>query len=395
MPQSEQKPEREPGWYWIKHIDSDNWFAACHFEAGYWRIGGTGDALWEPHDLTEIGPRILRPGDPDPRDAEIAELRASRDMWLKTYREAEGTINYWADRYEALEDELAALRDDARRVAEIRQAIADIESPQEAHILAAMVASYWPVIRSALDNELSRLDEARLRAAPDASDRETAMALITKLQGHPCDPTDDDIAPTAKTIAEVRRATVEQFLQELARRYNVRYAHAKAEGNTRTGACLRACCSEITNIESWLRALSPTAKEPSAASPSERGVMTDDYLIWWTNQSDCERITPLDIWPVYLANEFRSRSGRAGRGRLWVPVGIGIHEAEAKWDDGNWLCRIANDAGGIVIRARDVRCVQFLPGFVTTFEMTLPFDILNRPEVTEAVAWAIDNFYRR
>lgn len=44
-----------------------------------------------------------------------------------------------------------------------------------------------------------------------------------------------------------------------------------------------------------------------------------------------------------------------------------------EWDSaGNWLCQAADDAGGIVIKASDVGQVQFLPGFVTTFAMTLP-----------------------
>jgi hypothetical protein len=104
--------------------------------------------------------------------------------------------------------------------------------------------------------------------------------------------------------------------------------------------------------------------------------MTDRFLIWWTNQGDCERITPLDSWPTWLYDEFRSRYGRPGRGRLWVPQ-LWKNDAPkgitVEWDDGkNWLCRAANDAGGIVIPADALRHVQFMPGFVTTFDMALP-----------------------
>lgn len=103
--------------------------------------------------------------------------------------------------------------------------------------------------------------------------------------------------------------------------------------------------------------------------------MAETYLIWWTNQNDCERVVPLDIWPRYLGEQFESRYGRAGRGRLWVadftppaPESISI-----EWDeDENWLCKIAHDAGGVVIKARDLHLVAFLPGFVTTFAMELP-----------------------
>lgn len=99
------------------------------------------------------------------------------------------------------------------------------------------------------------------------------------------------------------------------------------------------------------------------------------YLIWWTNQNDCERIVPLETWPKYIYDEFQSRDGRTGRGRLWVsdklrgvPDGVSI-----EWDTGaNWLCKAAEDAAGIVIKAEHAPQVQFLPGFITTFEMALP-----------------------
>lgn len=103
--------------------------------------------------------------------------------------------------------------------------------------------------------------------------------------------------------------------------------------------------------------------------------MTDRYLIWWTNQNDCERIVPLDIWPKYLADEFESRQGRNGRGRLWCSSKLknAPESVTIDWDTlTNWLCKAAEDAGGIVIKADDVKAVQFLPGFVTTFAMELP-----------------------
>lgn len=104
--------------------------------------------------------------------------------------------------------------------------------------------------------------------------------------------------------------------------------------------------------------------------------MAEKFVIWWTSQEDWERITPLDSWPTWLYDEFRSRGGRAGRGRLWVPQlwTKGVPEGvSVEWDvANNWLCGIANDAGGIVIPIDALRHVQFLPGFVTTFDMTLP-----------------------
>lgn len=102
--------------------------------------------------------------------------------------------------------------------------------------------------------------------------------------------------------------------------------------------------------------------------------MNRTFLIWWTNQNDCERIAPLASWPKYLYDEFRSRYGRNGRGRLWVSSELpDAPDGVDRWnEDENWLCKSASDAGGIVIPAEDIKHVQFLPGFVTTFEMTLP-----------------------
>lgn len=40
------------------------------------------------------------------------------------------------------------------------------------------------------------------------------------------------------------------------------------------------------------------------------------------------------------------------------------------WSEDNWLCKIAEEAAGIVIKASDLYCVAYLPGFVTTLEMT-------------------------
>src|SRR5580700_11593268 len=95
------------------------------------------------------------------------------------------------------------------------------------------------------------------------------------------------------------------------------------------------------------------------------------YLIWWTSQSDHERVAELTIdWPDYLRREFDSRQGRAGRGRLWVSDRFDDDRdmpSEATWDDNNPLCKIADDAGGIVITLADLHHVWMLPGFITDF----------------------------
>jgi hypothetical protein len=96
------------------------------------------------------------------------------------------------------------------------------------------------------------------------------------------------------------------------------------------------------------------------------------YLIWWTSQADHERVTPLDTWPSWLYDEFRSRAGRAGRGRLWVSSKFKDAPEEAAWDESKWTCQIANDAGGIVIPLGDLHHVWMLPGFITDFSMASP-----------------------
>lgn len=132
-----------------------------------------------------------------------------------------------------------------------------------------------------------------------------------------------------------------------------------------------------------------TALASAPASPApETGwrERAHEYLIWWTNQSDCERIVPLDTWPVYLGKEYSSRLGRNGRGRLWVAdeVEKSPHGIAVDWDAGkNWLCRAAGDCAGIVIKGEHLGEVQFLPGFVTTFDMTLPSTSLPSPPHTE------------
>lgn len=96
------------------------------------------------------------------------------------------------------------------------------------------------------------------------------------------------------------------------------------------------------------------------------------YLIWWTNQSDCERITPLDTWPTWLYDEYQSRLGRPGRGRLWVSDEWSDAPEQADWDYSKWTCHSAADAGGIVIPLDAIHHVMLLPGFVTNFLMEIP-----------------------
>lgn len=98
--------------------------------------------------------------------------------------------------------------------------------------------------------------------------------------------------------------------------------------------------------------------------------LNDDYLIWWTDQDECEAAPEAGIerLPDYLRSEFRSRLGRPGRGRLWVaphiPLGDGIG-----WDDNKPAARLAGKRAGIVIEAKDKPAVLALPGFLTDLKL--------------------------
>lgn len=94
-----------------------------------------------------------------------------------------------------------------------------------------------------------------------------------------------------------------------------------------------------------------------------------DLLIWWLSQDECEAIGhyPPGSVPEYIRLEYRSRLGRNGRGRLWVPSqfgAVGIH-----WDTTKPATRLAEKRGGIVIFASDAVHVFSLPGFLTDLKL--------------------------
>lgn len=150
--------------------------------------------------------------------------------------------------------------------------------------------------------------------------------------------------------------------------------------NEPNGAPIRSTDRRI-ELQAWWAYKVADAMLAARTPPGDR-VMAEQYLIWWTSQEDCERIAPLDTWPTYLYDEFQSRYGRNGRGRLWVPSKFkdAPDSVTIDWDTlTNWLCKAAEDAGGIVIKTEHVEQVQYLPGFVTTFAMQLPFGVVGSP----------------
>jgi hypothetical protein len=122
------------------------------------------------------------------------------------------------------------------------------------------------------------------------------------------------------------------------------------------------------------------------------GLEEKGYAIWWLSQEDCEALeTMIDYSrgfipsdgggvysyepcvtrslriPGYIAREYRSRLGRPGRGRLWIPPEIPV--TECVWDDELPVCQRAISCGGIVVHARDWHKLRDLPGFITDLEM--------------------------
>lgn len=104
-----------------------------------------------------------------------------------------------------------------------------------------------------------------------------------------------------------------------------------------------------------------------------------DVLIWWTDQEECETFgwEPTDTFPQYLQSEYRSRLGRAGRGRLWAANEIG--EVGIPWDESKPASRLAGKRGGIVIWKIDAHHVFGLPGFLTDLRLNFINDLGTTP----------------
>ena len=98
------------------------------------------------------------------------------------------------------------------------------------------------------------------------------------------------------------------------------------------------------------------------------------FLIWWTNQRDAEdaAATVKSFVPKYIVEEFQSRFGRPGRGRLWVPTHedfAGISASGIVWDETVPRIEYMNDAAGIVFRIEDYEHLKNHPGLITDVHM--------------------------
>lgn len=100
--------------------------------------------------------------------------------------------------------------------------------------------------------------------------------------------------------------------------------------------------------------------------------MSIKCAIWWTAPGDRDWIGARPGWPQsvpeYVRQEYASLHGRVGRGRLWVPPGLG--EVRVDWPDPETpISLAANECGGIVLDARDAWTVASLPGFLTSTDL--------------------------
>lgn len=102
--------------------------------------------------------------------------------------------------------------------------------------------------------------------------------------------------------------------------------------------------------------------------------------IWWTSETDCLAIgepsgdepdlPALAACPDYIRDQYHSRYGRNGRGRLWVADRFGDCHV-ARWPDTDLARAIARTSGGIVILGEDAPLVRPLPGVVTDFNLEI------------------------
>lgn len=96
-----------------------------------------------------------------------------------------------------------------------------------------------------------------------------------------------------------------------------------------------------------------------------------NYAIWWTSNEETLLLGERPDWPprvpLYIQEQYASRMGRNGRGRLWCSPGMPA-EATTKFADADAL-QATNKAGGIVIYASDAQSVAPLPGFLTTLDL--------------------------
>lgn len=74
------------------------------------------------------------------------------------------------------------------------------------------------------------------------------------------------------------------------------------------------------------------------------------FIIWWLREADYS--IHQNNLPPYISKLKRSRQGRPGRGRLWVPPDIAIKQLKVSPGHPMWNVLDPN-YGGLVIHAKD------------------------------------------
>ncbi len=98
-------------------------------------------------------------------------------------------------------------------------------------------------------------------------------------------------------------------------------------------------------------------------------------FIWWLSQDDYDKIPkerprfiPANIW-----SQVKSREGRAGRCRLWIPDVIEYKGMPELGSDA-WIkfqTNVKHDVGGIVILPKNAEACVLLAGILTDENLNL------------------------
>lgn len=98
------------------------------------------------------------------------------------------------------------------------------------------------------------------------------------------------------------------------------------------------------------------------------------FIVWWLSanqmKSGLDSFDQIKGFPNYIKEEFVSRYGRNGRGRLWINNEIDkkLSIPEKYWNT-PLAEYLAEFCGGIVIRKSDYKYVKNFPGIFTDLKL--------------------------
>ncbi len=94
-----------------------------------------------------------------------------------------------------------------------------------------------------------------------------------------------------------------------------------------------------------------------------------DLLIWWTTQDDCEALIDSEPFkvPTYISEQFQSRLGRSGRGRLWIHDTIKLKRID--WNEQSPVSELCERSAGIVFHAEDIDFLNGINGIITDLNL--------------------------